>query len=76
MIKTFADWVTYNLFSIEPKTLLGEAVDFFIYDTIKIFILLVIIIFAVSVIRSFFPREKIKKILSHINKLFWLLYWG
>jgi len=68
MIKLFADWVTYQLFSITPKTLLGEAVDFFIYDTIKIFILLTVIIFIVSIVRSFLPPEKIKGILSHRKK--------
>lgn len=68
MIKLFADWVTYNLFSIAPKTLLAEAVNFFIYDTIKIFILLIVIIFIVSIIRSFLPTKKIKDILSHNNK--------
>ena len=68
MIKLFADWATYQLFSITPKTLLGEAVDFFIYDTIKIFILLTVIIFIVSIVRSFLPPEKIKGILSHRKK--------
>ena len=68
MIKIFADWATYQLFSIAPKTLLGEAVDFFIYDTIKIFLLLIVIIFVVSIIRSFLPPEKIKNILSHKGK--------
>ena len=67
-VKLFADWLTYRVFSISPKTLLAEAVDFFIYDTIKIFILLAAIIFAVSIIRSFLPPEKIRKILSHKHK--------
>jgi len=68
MIKLFADWVTYNLFSITPETLLADAVNFFIYDTIKIFLLLVVIIFIVSFIRSFLPKEKIKNILSRRGK--------
>jgi len=68
MLKVLADWLTYNLLSIAPKSLLGEAVDFFINDTIKIFLLLVVIIFIVSVIRSFLPKSRIKKILSHKNK--------
>ncbi|MDP2705589.1 MAG: permease [bacterium] len=67
-IKFLADWFTFSLFLITPQTLLSEAVNFFIYDTIKIFILLTIIIFAVSVIRSFLPPEKIRFILSHKNK--------
>lgn len=65
IIKLFADWVTYRLFSIVPETSLAGAVNFFIYDTIKIIILLMVIIFIVSIIRSFLPPEKIKKILSH-----------
>ena len=67
-VKIFAEWLTYRVFSISSGTLLAEAVKFFIYDTIKIFILLAVIIFTVSIIRSFLPPEKIKKILSHKNK--------
>jgi len=67
-IKIFADWLVYQIFSIPPKTLLAEALNFFIFDTIKIFILLIVIIFVVSIIRSFFLPEKIKKILSHEKK--------
>jgi len=70
MIKLFADWLTYSIFNITPKTLLAEAVDFFIYDTIKIFILLAVIIFIVSIIRSFLPPEKIRNILSSEKKYF------
>jgi uncharacterized membrane protein YraQ (UPF0718 family) len=68
MLKSFADWITYQLFSIESHSLLGEAVDFFIYDTIKIFLLLIVIIFAISLVRSFLPPEKIRRILSHEKK--------
>lgn len=68
MLKQFADLATYNLLSITPKTLLAEAVDFFIYDTIKIFLLLITIIFVVSIVRSFLPPEKIKNILSRKGK--------
>lgn len=68
MIKLFADWLTFSIFNINPETLLGEAIDFFIYDTIKIFLLLAGIIFAVSIIRSFLPPEKIRAILSSEKK--------
>jgi hypothetical protein len=40
------------------------AVDFFFYDTMKIFLMLTIIIFIVSVIRSFFPPERTKRLLG------------
>ena len=55
-----------GIFSGNPC--LNDAVNFFVYDTIKIFILLAVIIFAVSIIRSFLPPEKIKKVLSHNNR--------
>jgi uncharacterized membrane protein YraQ (UPF0718 family) len=64
LIKAFADIVTYKLFAIEAGSLFGEALNFFIYDTVKIFLLLIVIIFAVSMIRSFLPPEKVRKILS------------
>jgi uncharacterized membrane protein YraQ (UPF0718 family) len=67
-VKLFADWLTYQIFSIPPKSLLAEAIDFFIYDTIKIFILLAVIIFIVSIVRSFLPQEKIRQILSHKHR--------
>jgi uncharacterized membrane protein YraQ (UPF0718 family) len=67
-IKFFADWLTFSIFSIAPDTLLAKAVNFFVYDTIKILILLAVIIFAVSIIRSFLPPEKIRLILARKNK--------
>jgi uncharacterized membrane protein YraQ (UPF0718 family) len=67
-LQLLADWLTYNVFNIAPKTLLAGAVDFFINDTIKIFILLSVIIFFVSIVRSYLPPEKIRKVLSHKNK--------
>jgi hypothetical protein len=70
MLKTFADWITYSIFNIPEKTLLSEAINFFIYDTTKIFLLLLVIIFTVSLIRSFLPPEKIRKILSREKKYF------
>lgn len=68
MIKAFADWVTFGLLKISSGTLLAEAVDFFIYDTIKIFLLLVTIIYAISIVRSFLPPERIRDILSRKSK--------
>jgi uncharacterized membrane protein YraQ (UPF0718 family) len=40
------------------------AVDFFFYDTMKIFLMLAVIIFIVSIIRSFFPPERTRKLLG------------
>jgi len=65
MLKDFADYIVFDLLSLKPGSHLGEALDFFIYDTIKIFLLLAGIIFVVAIIRSQFPPEKTKQILSH-----------
>lgn len=67
-VQSFADWLTYAVLGIAPKTLLARAINFFIFDTIKIFILLAVIIFIVSIIRSYLPREKVRAILSRKNK--------
>lgn len=65
MLKAFADYITFTLFQLQPGSRAGEALDFFIYDTIKIFLLLCTIIFVVAIIRSSFPPERTKRILSH-----------
>ena len=67
-IKLFSDWLTYQVFNIAPKTMLAGAVNFFIYDTIKIFILLAVIIYLVSFIRSFLPPEKVRALLVRKNE--------
>nr|WP_243688641.1 permease [Geotalea toluenoxydans] len=48
-----------------PAPIAAKPLNFFIYDTIKIFLLLTVIIFVVALIRSWFPPEKTKRILSH-----------
>jgi uncharacterized membrane protein YraQ (UPF0718 family) len=69
-LQLFSDWLTYSTLAIEPGTLLASAVNFFIFDTLKILLLLAVIIFIVSIIRSYLPPEKIRKILSQEKKYF------
>ncbi len=64
-IQWFANWITYLIFHLAKESVLGSSVNFFIYDVIKIFILLCVIIFGFAVIRSFLSPEKVKKILSN-----------
>lgn len=63
-VQIFADWLIYNAFGIVKDSKLGSALNFFVFDSIKIFILLLIIIYAITFIRSFFPPEKTRKILA------------
>lgn len=65
MLKDFSEYVVYQLLNLDKNTKFASVLEFFIYDTLKIFFLLAIIIFSVSFIRSFFPPEKTKKYLSH-----------
>ena len=53
-----------NVFNLDITSKLGGSIQFFIYDTIKIFILLGVLIFLISYIQSYFPPEKTKKILT------------
>lgn len=61
--------LVFGLFGLEKGGRLGEAVHFFIYDTVKIFILLTTIIFLVSVLRSYFPVEKARAYIAGKNKV-------
>jgi uncharacterized membrane protein YraQ (UPF0718 family) len=65
VLQQFADYIVYRLLGLSPESHLGSALDFFVYDSIKIFILLSVIIFAVAIIRSFFTPERTRKLLSH-----------
>jgi len=68
-IQLLADWLTYSIFGIIPKNLLASAVNFFIFDTLKIIILLLVIIFVVSYIRTYLPPERVRLFLAKKNKL-------
>lgn len=54
-----------NVFGLDMESRLGGSIHFFIYDVIKIFLLLGFLIFLVSYIQSFFPPERTKKILGN-----------
>lgn len=56
-----------NVFGLSIESRLGGSIHFFIYDVIKIFILLSVLIFTISYIQSFFPPERTKKILGNIK---------
>lgn len=53
-----------NVFKLDVASKVGGSIQFFIYDTIKIFILLSVLIFFISYIQSYFPPERTKKILT------------
>jgi uncharacterized membrane protein YraQ (UPF0718 family) len=60
----FSNWLAYDLFGIAHGSHLGESVAFFFLDIPKVFMLLLLIVWAVGVIRSFFTPERTRAILA------------
>ncbi|GIW59657.1 MAG: hypothetical protein KatS3mg087_0723 [Patescibacteria group bacterium] len=63
-IQSQADIVTYNWLNIARDTYLASAVNFFIYDVVKIGILLIVINYIMAITRYYFPVEKVRDILT------------
>jgi len=72
-IQKLADWFVFDTLHLAKGQHLAEALNFFIYDSIKILLLLFVIIFLMGIINSYFPIEKVKNYLSR-NKLFGFEY--
>ncbi len=60
----FSDWVTYSFLNLAKDSSLASALNFFIYDSIKVTLLLLIIVFVVGVIRTFITPDKVKKLVG------------
>ena len=72
-LQRFADWLVYVIFQIEKGSHLGDALNFFFYDTLKILILLFVITFAMGIVNAYFPVERIRNFLSQ-RKLYGFEY--
>ena len=59
--------VLVRFFGLDLSTRIGGSLQFFIYDSIKILTLLVVLVFIVAYIQSYFPPERAKKILGRFN---------
>jgi uncharacterized membrane protein YraQ (UPF0718 family) len=59
-----AHYLTYSLFGLSEGSHLAAAVEFFIYDTPKVLMLLTIVVFGVGIINSFFTPERTRRILA------------
>tara|TARA_R110002050_G_scaffold4573_1_gene22081 strand:+ start:61194 stop:62171 length:978 start_codon:yes stop_codon:yes gene_type:complete len=72
-IQQLADWLVYDALGMQPKNHLSEALNFFLYDTTKILMLLFVVIFFMGIVNSYFPIDRVKNYLSR-NKLYGLEY--
>jgi len=67
--ESLSAYIIFEIFSFEEGTHLGEALHFFLFDTLKIFILLITIVYLVTLLRSFFPIERVRDYISGKNKI-------
>jgi uncharacterized membrane protein YraQ (UPF0718 family) len=72
-LQQLTDWLIFSVLQLSRGSRAGGALNFFVYDTIKILILLFMITMVMGVINSYFPVEKIRNFLSR-NRLFGLEY--
>ena len=73
MIQQFADFLIYDLFGIDATTQIGEAFNFFVYDTLKIIILLFVISIVMGIVNAYFPTERLRNFLTS-RKLYGMQY--
>lgn len=64
ILEPLSTWLTYGLMGLGRGTHLGEAVAFFLYDVPKIMLLLVLVVFGVGLVRSYFTPERTRTILA------------
>ena len=63
-LQGFSRWLTYDALGVAHGSHLGESLEFFFYDTPKVMMLLLLVVYGVGVIRSFFTPEKTRAILA------------
>jgi len=63
-LQKIADWLVFDVFTLDSKSHLAEALNFFIYDSVKILLLLFLIVFLMGIINSYFPVERVRNYLS------------
>ena len=57
-------FLAFSLIGLTPGSHLGEAIQFFLYDTPKVMMLLTLVVFGVGILRSFFTPERTRKLLA------------
>jgi len=64
ILAPFAVWFAYSLCGLEKGTHLGSTVEFFVFESPKVLMLLALVVFGVGIVRSFFTPERTRRILS------------
>lgn len=66
-LQQLADIATYQWLNLAPDSYWGSGVNFFIYDTLKIGLLLIVINYIMAITRYYFPMERARDILTNRN---------
>jgi hypothetical protein len=72
-LQPLVDYVTYQLLGLKAETHLGASINFFIYDTIKILILLFLISSLMGLVNAYFPVDRLRIYLT-TKKMYGLQY--
>ncbi len=72
-LQYFADWLIYSVVGMSAESHWGQALNFFVFDTLKIFLLLFFITTIMGIVNSYFPVEKVRNFLSR-KKMYGLEY--
>ncbi len=63
-LAAFADWVAHTLLRLERDTRLTATIEFFVFEVPKVLMLLLLVVFGVGIVRSFFTPERTRRILA------------
>jgi hypothetical protein len=63
-LAAFADWFTFSILHLSPVTRLGSTVQFMVFETPKVLMLLVLVVFGVGIVRSYFTPQHTRAILA------------
>jgi uncharacterized protein len=61
-------WITYSLLHFAAGTHLAAAVEFFVFELPKVMLLLLLVVFAVGVIRSFFTPQRVRLVIARVGQ--------
>jgi uncharacterized membrane protein YraQ (UPF0718 family) len=63
-LERFANWLVYSAIGMAPGARLASAVAFFVYEAPKVLMLLLVVVFGVGIVRSFFTPERTRRLLA------------
>jgi len=64
VLEPFSKWITFDLAGVAADSRLGMAIQFFIFESPKVLMLLLLVVFGVGILRSFFTPERTRRVLA------------